>query len=140
GHHQASVMQRLGVTKANAKVIARFTDRGNFWQQMQAHRWVWLYDAKGRPIAPEALPKRIADLGDDPYRSLASYAEDAGYIKRTDIYFMEFQWARYFGERMHWQPVDRLSLLPALQQAERLACDPAAHDLPGYAGPCEMRK
>lgn len=135
-HHLASVLVRAGASKVMAQVIGRFDNPSTFWQEMQARHWVYLFDPKGTAILPEALPKRIADLGDDPYRALASYAQNAGYFKKTDDYFMEFHWARYFGSRMGWRPVDRMSLLAALQAAERLACQPEAKDLPGYAGPC----
>lgn len=139
-HHLASVLVRVGANKVTAQLIGRFDNPDTFWQEMQARHWVYLFDPKGNPITPSALPKRIADLADDPYRALASYAEDAGYFKKTDAYFMEFHWARYFGSRMGWQQVDRMNLLGALQAAEKLACQPEAKDLPGYAGPCQTDK
>jgi hypothetical protein len=49
---------------------------------------------------------------------------------------MEFEWARYFGSRMGWQPIDRMTLLSALQSAAKLACQPEAKNLPGYLGAC----
>jgi hypothetical protein len=135
-HHLVSVLARVGATKVTAEVIGRFDNPHTFWREMQDKHWVYLFDSKGNPISPAALPKNILDLSDDPYRALASYAEDAGYFKKTDAYFMEFQWARYFGSRMGWQPVTRMNLLSALETAEKLACQPEAKDLPGYAGPC----
>lgn len=135
-HHLVSVLSRVGATRVKAQVIGRFDNPATFWQQMQARHWVYLFDAKGNPITPALLPKHIADLGDDPYRALAGYAESAGYFRKTDAYFMEFEWARYFGSHMHWQPVDRMNLLTALQTAEKLACSPQAGNLPGYTGPC----
>ncbi len=135
-HHLASVLHRVGATKVTAQVIGRFDDPKTFWKEMQSRHWVYLYDPKGNPIPPSALPKKLADLADDPYRALAGYAQDAGYYRKTDAYFMEFHWARYFGSRMGWRPIDRLNLLEALQTAERLACQPEAGKLPGYAGPC----
>jgi hypothetical protein len=140
GHHLASVLSRIGAQKVTAQVIGRFDNPATFWQEMQARHWAYLFDPKGNPITPSALPQRIADLRDDPYRALASYAEDAGYFRKTDAYFMEFHWARYFGSHMGWQPLDRMNLLSALQTAERLACQPEAKDLPGYAGPCRTDK
>ncbi|QDZ27794.1 ParB-like protein [Noviherbaspirillum sp. UKPF54] len=140
GHHLASVLTRVGAEKITAEVIHRFDNRASFWDQMRARHWVYLFDSHGKPITPEELPAHIKDLGDDAYRSLAGYAEDAGFFKKTDAYFMEFAWARYFGERMGWQPIDRLTLLSALQTAQKLACQPEAQDLPGYAGPCASNK
>jgi hypothetical protein len=136
GHHLISTLLRVGARKVMAEMIGRFDNPDTFWNEMQARQWVYLYDVKGNAIAPSALPKRFSDLADDPYRALAGYAEDAGYFRRTDVYFAEFHWARYFGSRMGWQSVDRLNLLSALQTAEKLACQPEAKDLPGYAGPC----
>lgn len=139
GHHQASVLYRLGMKTIGARIVGRLRDPARFWEDMQSHRWVYLYDPLGRPIPPSRLPRHIADLGDDPYRSVAGYAEDAGYFRRTDVNFAEFDWARYFGMRMGWQPVDRLNLLWAVLATERLACDAQARDLPGYIGPCRDR-
>lgn len=136
GHHLASVLVRAGAGKVKARVIGRFTNPSTFWEEMRARQWVYLFDPKGNPITPADLPKRVADLTDDPYRSLAGYAQSAGYFGKTDTYFMEFHWARYFGSKMGWRPVDRMSLLSALQTAAKLACQPEASRLPGYLGPC----
>jgi len=139
-HHLASVLEMVGAKRVTAKVIGRFEDPAIFWPEMEKRHWVWLYDPRGNPIKPSALPRRIADMQDDPYRALASYAEDAGYFHKTDAYFMEFHWARYFGQRMHWQPINRMNLLAAIRMAGQLACEPGAKDLPGYAGPCGVVK
>lgn len=136
-HHLASVLYRIGAKRVTAQVIGRFDNPATFWQEMATRHWVYLFDPKGNPIAPSALPKHIEDLADDPYRALASYAQDAGYYKKTDAYFMEFHWARYFGSRMNWQPIDRMNLLDAISKSEQLACQPEARNLPGYAGPCK---
>ena len=136
GHHQASVMARLGVPRVAARVIGRFDDPATFWSEMQARPWVYLFDQYGQPITPAALPKRVVDLADDPYRALAGYAGDVGYFHKTDAYFMEFHWARYFGDRMKWQQINRENLPAALQRAAKLACQAEAKDLPGYGGAC----
>jgi hypothetical protein len=135
-HHLVSVLSRVGVKRATARLIGRIRKPADFWPEMEARHWVYLFDPKGNRITPSALPKRIADLADDPYRALAGYAESAGYFHRTGAYFMEFEWARYFGSRMHWQPISRMNLLVALEAAAKLACQPDASNLPGYAGPC----
>lgn len=138
GHHLVSTLLRIGTSKVMANIIGRFDNPNTFWIEMQNRQWVYLYDAKGNSISPSALPKRFSDLQDDPYRALAGYAESAGYFHRSDVYFAEFYWARYFGEKMNWQPVNRLNLLAALQSAEKLACLSEARELPGYAGPCPV--
>lgn len=81
-------------------------------------------------VARRSRPRRcrtLAGLGDDPYRALAGYAEDENaFDKDRQSYFIEFHWARYFGERMHWRPISRATLPDDLKQALRLACEPAA--------------
>ena len=90
------------------KVIGRLPQASDFWEKMQENHWVWLHDARGAEIPPEALPNALAGLGDDPYRALAGYAEDENaFDKDRQSYFIEFHWARYFGERMHWRPISR---------------------------------
>lgn len=138
GHHLVSTLLRIGTTKVMADIIGRFDNPRTFWNEMQNRQWVYLHDARGNPIPPSALPKHFQDLQDDPYRALAGYAESAGYFHRSEVYFAEFYWARYFGEKMGWQPVNRLNLLAALQSAEKVACLPEAKELPGYAGPCSL--
>ncbi|MES2072249.1 MAG: ParB-like protein [Pseudomonadota bacterium] len=135
-HHLSSVLYRLGADKVTAQVIGRLDNPGSFWQDMQAQHWVYLYDARGSAITPDALPARVADLKDDPYRSLAGIAEYKGYYHQTDAYFMQFQWALYFGQKMQWASIDRNSLPAALQTARKLACEPEARQLPGYLDSC----
>lgn len=137
-HHLASTLHLAGAKRLTAHVIGRFDNPATFWTEMQQRQWVYLYDIKGNPITPQVLPARVADLANDPYRALAGYAQNKGYFLKTDKYFMEFDWARYFGNRMQWKPIDRSNLPDALISAGKLACHPEAKDLPGYAGPCPI--
>ncbi|HHJ1571354.1 TPA: ParB-like protein, partial [Pseudomonas aeruginosa] len=133
-HHLSSALWRLDPKQGvPVKVIGRLPQASDFWEKMQENHWVWLHDARGAEIPPEALPNALAGLGDDPYRALAGYAEDENaFDKDRQSYFIEFHWARYFGERMHWRPISRATLPDDLKQALRLACEPAARELPGY--------
>ncbi|PXB87530.1 chromosome partitioning protein ParB, partial [Pseudomonas aeruginosa] len=102
-HHLSSALWRLDPKQGvPVKVIGRLPQASDFWEKMQENHWVWLHDARGAEIPPEALPDALAGLGDDPYRALAGYAEDENaFDKDRQSYFIEFHWARYFGERMH---------------------------------------
>ncbi|MBM3114821.1 ParB-like protein [Jeongeupia naejangsanensis] len=134
-HHLASALLKIGQTQATVRVIGKIDS--DFWPKMVTSHWTWLYDARGQAIQPAQLPASLAALGDDPYRSLAGYAQDAGaYDKAKRAYFVEFAWARYFGERMDWRAIDRTTLPAALKQAQQLACEPAASALPGYRKDC----
>ncbi len=131
-HHTSRGLWRAGEKSLVVKIIARLKDSARFWDEMQAHHWVYLHDERGTPIQPEALPRRIAELRDDPYRSLAGFARNRGHFKGTEAFFMEFEWARYFGEAMNWQPIRPCNLEKALKKTRKLACAPAAQTLPGY--------
>lgn len=131
-HHTSRSLWRVGEKALVVKVIGKLPDAATFWAQMQARHWVYLYDERGQPINPARLPRRIADLRDDPYRALAGFAEDLGYYLKTNAYFMQFEWARYYGQAMNWQPIDAGNLKEALRRAQALSCAPAARTLPGF--------
>lgn len=131
-HHTSHGLWKAGERTLVVKVIEHLKDPAGFWPEMQARHWVYLYDERGTRVSPGDLPRSIADMRDDPYRSLAGFARNRGYFRGTDAYFMEFEWARYFGRAMDWQPVTRCNLEKALEKAKKLACEPAARTLPGY--------
>ncbi|MDC7718677.1 ParB/Srx family N-terminal domain-containing protein [Vogesella sp. DC21W] len=92
------------------RAAARGRDRGasaghrqaaGFWAQMQARHWAWLYNQQGQPLAPAQLPTTLSALPDYPYRSLAGWLQDDGYFsKKDDVYFVEFAWASWLGNKM----------------------------------------
>lgn len=134
-HHLTTALWQTGVREVRVKVIARLQEERHFWSQMQNNHWAWLKDERGQPITPRQLPNRIGTLPDYPYRTLAGLLQDAGYFqKNKQVYFIEFAWASWLGQQMRWLPVTRENLTARLQQAKRLACAPAARDLPGYPG------
>ncbi|WP_174874749.1 ParB-like protein [Vogesella oryzae] len=134
-HHFASALLRIGVSSASVQVIGRLPQADTFWQQMSARHWAWLHDEHGQPLAAEALPASLAELPDYPYRTLAGRLQDDDYFsKRDEVYFVEFAWASWLGQQLHWAAVDRGNLKQQLKLARKLACSPAASQLPGYPG------
>ena len=134
-HHLTRALWTLGLREVPVVIEGVLSDKARFWSQMQSQHWAWLKDEHGKPIAPEALPGHIALLPDYPYRSLAGYAKDAGlYRKPGQIYFIEFAWAQYLGEKLKWRPVTRQSLPTLLKASAIFACLPEAATLPGYPG------
>lgn len=131
-HHTSHGLWKAGERTLVVKVIERLKDPATFWPDMQAHHWVYLYDERGALVSPTQLPRTIAAMRDDPYRSLAGFARNRGYFIGTDAYFMEFEWARYFGQAMDWQPLSECNMERALEKAKILACKPDARALPGY--------
>jgi hypothetical protein len=135
GHHLAAALLRYRVTdRFEARIEANWRDLSpaDFWKNMREHGWVYLYDNKGHgPLAPEQLPRKVTELGDDPYRSLAWAVRKRGGYRQTDESFAEFKWANYFRSRITIGPApgdfDR-----AVEAALRISHVPAAKDLPGY--------
>lgn len=134
-HHLSRALWNNGVRQAPVSIAGRLENADTFWQDMQARHWAWLRDERGNMVAPSSLPKRIGDVPDDPYRSLAGYAEDQGLFRKNgQVFFIEFAWARYLGEKLGWAPVTRDTLKQRLQEARQWACQPEAAGLPGYPG------
>lgn len=133
GHHAARGLWEVGQKSLLVTLAGKLDDPADFWSQMQARHWVYLFDEHGQPISPAQLPQRIADLRDDPYRALAGFARRQGYFRKSDAWFVEFEWARYFGQALNWQPIDAEHLPWAMNAARQLACAPAARNLPGYS-------
>ncbi len=81
----------------------------------------------------EALPKRLMHLRDDPYRSLASEARQAGAFAKDRAPFAEFLWADCFSRRISIKAA-QTNNEAKLRRAVELARSNAAEHLPGWAG------
>lgn len=135
-HHLSSALWRMNQRQAHARIIGHLQRSDTFWQDMQARHWVWLEDARCHAIRLDQLPATLAGLVDNPYRALAGYAQDKGWIDKTDAYFMEFQWACYLGKELDWAPLTRNNLKQRLKQVAPLMCAEEAKALPGYRNKC----
>jgi hypothetical protein len=110
-HHLARALWNAKLSKTvNAKVIENWSDAGpEFWERMKEHvddttkkpvPLVYLYDQNGNPLpGSEFLPKTIADLKDDPFRSLIYILIDAGVLEKDPAPFSEFQEAQYYRQK-----------------------------------------
>lgn len=134
-HHFSRTLWELGERQAPVSIVGRIDQHDGFWQTMKTSNWAWLYDERGNPLDPADLPRQIKDLPDYAYRSLAGFAEDERFFNKPgQIFFIEFSWATYFGEQLGWVPITAENLAQRLDQARRVACQPAAAGLPGYPG------
>ena len=72
-HHLGRALLDEGVKEVLVTVVGdlRMVEREAFWGVMDNKRWVYPYDAKGERRSFRDLPKSVADLKDDPFRSLA---------------------------------------------------------------------
>src|SRR5712672_4802760 len=101
-HHLARALHDEGVKDILVTIIADLTmvDRDAFWGVLVNKRWVYPYDAKGERHHFKDVPKTVADLKDDPFRSLAGELRRAGGYAKDTTPFSEFLWADFLRRKL----------------------------------------
>src|SRR5260370_3322250 len=96
-HHLARALHDEGVEDILVTVIADLTmvDRDAFWGVLDNHKWVYPYDAKGERQHFREVPKTVADLKDDPFRSLAGELRRIGGFSQGTNPLREFPLAGF---------------------------------------------
>jgi hypothetical protein len=76
-------------------------DRHVVLAELERRGWLYLYDGRGLgPLTPAALPTHLADLQDDPYRSLVWKLKKEGRIEPAPLIpFHEFRWGAWLRSR-----------------------------------------
>jgi hypothetical protein len=136
-HHLVMAVHKADIDreKVYLRVIENWSDldRKTFWDKMIKNNYCRLIDPNGKAVSPSALPKRIWQLKDDPYRSLAYFVREEGGFLKTKTPFVEFIWADFFRKYIRPEEIKR-SFNKALERAFELAQSPKARSLPGYIG------
>jgi len=135
-HHLARALLDEGVEAVATTVVLDLSglDPDAFWFVLDNRALMHPFDDKGRRQGYEKIPKKIADLVDDPYRSLAGALRRAGGFAKDTTPFSEFLWADFLRRRVpRGQVVDNLD--KALVAALDLAKSREAGYLPGWCGP-----
>ncbi len=135
-HHLARALLEEGVEQILISPLAdlRALEKEEFWKFMDNRGWMHPFDADGQRQARTELPKAIADLQDDPYRSLAGELRFAGGYAKDTTPFSEFLWADALRSRVDAKTAKNdpeASLVKALEFAK----SPAAGYLPAGAAP-----
>lgn len=132
-HHLALALLKEGFKTTPVQVEADYSKLSvaDYWAKMKTQQWVHPFDGEGSERSIAAIPARLEDLQDDPYRSLATLVRYAGGYAKTETPFVEFRWADYF------RPLVKAKLLTSdfktgVAKAQNLAHLPAAAKLPGY--------
>lgn len=135
-HHLARALLDEGQTDILTHTVAdlRILRRGEFWTFLDNRGWCYPYDERGRRLRFDAIPKRIADLHDDPFRSLAGEVRRRGGFAKETTPFSEFLWADFFRRRLARPLLDR-HFDGAIEEAIVLAKSRDASYLPGWCGP-----
>jgi len=92
------------------------------------------YDAQGRRRHYDDIPRSVAELKDDPFRSLAGEVRRIGGYAKDTTPFSEFLWADFLRRRMKRKMLEK-SFKDALKKALALAKTLDANYLPGWCGP-----
>jgi hypothetical protein len=135
-HHLARALYDIGEDATYCKISANFSDLDteDFWKKMDENHWVYPYDENGHgPLSYASIPHTVADLKDDPYRSLAAAVRDAGGYDKTIAPFAEFQWADFFRPKISASELEK-DFDQAVEMGVKLAQSSEAQDLPGYIG------
>jgi hypothetical protein len=135
-HHLARALHEAGVEHVAVTVVADLArlDRSAFFTFLDHRGWLHPYDARGRRCAWDDLPKDVAGLADDPFRSLAGELRRAGGFAKDTTPFSEFLWADFLRRRIPRDRVER-RFAAALDDALQLARSGEADFLPGWCGP-----
>ena len=135
-HHLVRALMEEGQTKVAISTIADLSHlpKDSFWFVLDNRGWMHPFDDEGKRRDRHAIPKRIADLVDDPFRSLAGELRlQGGYAKDTTP-FSEFLWADFLRHCMKRKLVET-DFDAALADALVLARSKDASYLPGWCGP-----
>jgi hypothetical protein len=135
-HHLSLALHQEGVKEVAVTVIAdlRRLPADAFWIYLDNRGWLHPFDEHGRRRSYEDIPRKIWDLTDDPYRSLAGELRRSGGYSKETTPFSEFLWADFLRRRLKAKLLDE-DFPQALVRALKLAKSPEADFLPGWCGP-----
>jgi hypothetical protein len=135
-HHMARAMHDEGVKDVLVDVIADLSaiSKDSFWVVMDCRGWCHPYDADGVRRGFADIPLSMADLVDDPFRSLAGELRRVGGFAKDTTPFSEFIWADFLRRRIKRKAVEK-DFNAELARALELAKSETANYLPGWCGP-----
>jgi hypothetical protein len=100
-HHLVRMAMDMKIKKLSCDIVGDYSrDREEqFWSALNKKCWAYLKDENGDEIPYKIVPKSVAELKDDPYRSLAwRVRKKNGYCKSSTA-FAEFKWALFFRQK-----------------------------------------
>jgi hypothetical protein len=135
-HHLARALHDEGIEDVLVSVVADLTmvERDAFWGVLDNKRWVYPYNARGERCHFREIPKTVAELKDDPFRSLAGELRRAGGFSKDTTPFSEFLWADFLRRRIPRKVLDD-NFSKAMEKALAAAKSGDAVYLPGWCGP-----
>mmetsp|Transcript_6304 Transcript_6304/g.16758 ORF Transcript_6304/g.16758 Transcript_6304/m.16758 type:complete len:209 (-) Transcript_6304:835-1461(-) len=139
-HHLAHALALTGVSSAPCRVVKDMSHASthDFWRYMQEQNYIWPYTSNGTHIADldqfrRLLPTSVADLQDDPYRSLAALLRKEGGYEKDWTPFSEFRWANWLRGQVQIGSEEGLSHHLVSLALHHARSSEASH-LPGFRG------
>jgi hypothetical protein len=134
-HHLGLALHEEQVESAWLMVLRDFSwlETERFWRVMEFHQWAHPYDNEGRRCDYDNIPRRVTELQDDPYRSLAGFVRAAGGFAKDSQPYAEFLWADFFRPLIDRDAITTATPV-AVEQAVNLARSEQARYLPGWGG------
>lgn len=135
-HHLCLALHQENVKDIAVSVVAdlRKLEKEHFWSFLDSRCWMHPFDTEGRRCSYSDLPEKIADLVDDPYRSLAGGLRLAGGYAKDTTPFSEFLWADFLRLHIGKKQINN-DFAAALKESFKLAKSSSADYLPGWCGP-----
>ena len=137
-HHLARALHEEGVKSVATTVVLDLSrlEPHSFWFVLDNRALMHPFDAKGERRHYRDIPASIADLADDPYRSLAGELRRVGGYAKDTTPFSEFLWADFLRPRIGRDKIEK-HFKRSLEEALKLAKSMDADYLPGWCGPVE---
>lgn len=108
--------------------------RKEFFKVLSSLNFLHPFDENGIEVEPsQSIPKRLIDLKDDPYRSLAGFVRKSGGYDKVDTHYVEFIWADFFREKITLEEVEK-NFKKSVIKAISVALSDEANNLPGWKG------
>jgi hypothetical protein len=105
----------------------------DFENRMIKNKYVWLKDETHTKRNFKDLPKNIANLTDDPYRSLAWKVRKEGGFNKVKVSYLEFYWGMFFKDNgIILSSSDPNEIDSVLNSAMALAKSKLSAHLPGH--------
>lgn len=135
-HHLALAYLKVSIKAVPLFILSDQSHQSSdsFAQWLLENHFVYLRDEHDQPRELSELPPSLWQLRDDPYRSLAGFAEERGAFNKTSEPYMQFQWARYYRSKISSAMVIE-HFQEAIERAIAFSKQPEARSLPGYKGP-----
>jgi hypothetical protein len=102
-HHLALALHNEGVKELFVSITSDISHvpRGEFWTRLEKQNSVHPFDAHGLMRPYDEMPRTLAGLQDDPFRSLSWAIKKAGVFAKDKTPFSEFHWADFFAVAFH---------------------------------------